>query len=207
MIEKFPYQKYNSIKLFYKDYINILNKCLHKIDEESLSKIAKEIFVALKKKKHIFICGNGGSAAIANHFLADYAKYIKTNKKLKPHVTSLSANVEIITAISNDIKFDNIFSYQLENLINKNDLLIAISSSGNSKNILEAIKMCNNKGGKSISFLGFNGGEAKKISNYSLVLNVRNYGLSEDSAHIFMHVICQYLKQKLSNLRINKIIF
>jgi hypothetical protein len=67
--------------------------------------------------------------------------------------------------------------------------------------------MCNKKGGTSISFLGFGGGKAKKISNYSLVFGIENYGLSEDSAHIFMHVICQFLKQKISNLKIKKIIF
>ena len=207
MNKNFPNKKYNSVKKFYRDYISTLNKSLLKIDDEKLSEIANQILFALKNKKHIFVCGNGGSAAIANHFLADYAKYIKTDNKLKPQVISLSSNIEIITAISNDISFEKIFSYQLENLINKDDLLITISSSGNSKNILEAIKMCKKKGGKSISFLGFDGGQAKKLSNYSLVLNARNYGLSEDSAHIFMHVICQYLKQKISHLQINKIIF
>ena len=109
--------------------------------------------------------------------------------------------------IYNDINFDKIFSYQLENLIQKNDLLVSVSSSGNSKNILDAIKMCNKKGGISISFLGFGGGKAKKISNYSLIFDMKNYGLSEDSAHIFMHVICQFLKQKISSLKIKNIIF
>ena len=207
MIKNFPLKKYNSIIKFYKDYIRVLNECLHEIDEENLFKISNEIQFALENKKKIFVCGNGGSAAIANHFLADYAKYIKTNDKLKPQIISLSSNIEIITAISNDISFEQIFSYQLSNLISKDDLLISISSSGNSKNILKALEVCKKNGGRSISFLGFDGGQAKKISNYSLVLNMRNYGLSEDSAHIFMHVICQYLKQKISKLPINKITF
>ena len=139
--------------------------------------------------------------------MADYGKYIKTNNDLKPKIISLSSNIEVITAISNDISFDKIFSYQLENLMQKNDLLVSVSSSGNSKNILEAIRMCNKKGGTSISFLGFGGGKAKRISNHSLIFDVKNYGLSEDSAHVFMHVICQFLKQKISNLKIKKIIF
>jgi phosphoheptose isomerase len=203
----FPSRKYKSINEFYDDYVSILNNFLKQVDINSLVKVSNLILKALKKNSKIFICGNGGSAAIANHFLADYGKYIKTNSDLKPKIISLSSNIEIITAISNDISFDKIFSYQLENLMQKNDLLVSVSSSGNSKNILEAIKMCEKKGGTSISFLGFGGGKAKKISNHSLIFDVKNYGLSEDSAHIFMHVICQFLKQKISNLKIKKIIF
>lgn len=203
----FPSKKYKLIDEFYNDYVSILNNFLKRVDSNSLVKVSNLILKALRKDSKIFICGNGGSAAIANHFLADYGKYIKTNNDLKPKIISLSSNIEIITAISNDISFDKIFSYQLENLIQKNDLLLSVSSSGNSKNILEAIKVCNKKGGTSISFLGFGGGKAKRISHHSLIFDVKNYGLSEDSAHIFMHVICQFLKQKISNLKIKNIIF
>ena len=203
----FPSKKYKLIDEFYNDYVSILNNFLKKVDCNSLVKVSNLILKALRKNSKIFICGNGGSAAIANHFVADYGKYIKTNNDLKPKIISLSSNIETITAISNDISFDKIFSYQLENLIQKNDLLLSVSSSGNSKNILEAIRMCNKKGGTSISFLGFGGGKAKRISNHSLIFDVKNYGLSEDSAHIFMHVICQFLKQKISNLKIKNIIF
>ena len=203
----FPSKKYKSIDEFYHDYVSVLNNSLKQVDSNSIVKVSNLILKALKKNNRIFICGNGGSAAIANHFVADYGKYIKTNNNLKPKIVSLSSNIELITAISNDINFDKIFSYQLENLIQKNDLLVSVSSSGNSKNILDAIKMCNKKGGISISFLGFGGGKAKKISNYSLIFDMKNYGLSEDSAHIFMHVICQFLKQKISSLKIKNIIF
>lgn len=203
----FPSKKYKSIDEFYNDYVSALNNSLKQVDSNSIVKVSNLILKALKKNNRIFICGNGGSAAIANHFVADYGKYIKTDNNLKPKIVSLSSNIELITAISNDINFDKIFSYQLENLMQKKDLLVSVSSSGNSKNILDAIKMCNKKGGISISFLGFGGGKAKKISNYSLIFDMKNYGLSEDSAHIFMHVICQFLKQKISSLKIKNIIF
>ena len=130
---------------------------------KQLDKITNQLVSTIKKRKNIFVCGNGGSAAIANHLLADYAKYIKTNYKLKIKVISLSSNIEIITAISNDINYDNIFSYQLNNYAKRGDVLISISSSGNSKNIIEAIKKAKKLGVKSISFLGFDGVKQKKF--------------------------------------------
>jgi phosphoheptose isomerase len=105
----FPSRKYKSINEFYDDYVSILNNFLKQVDRNSLVKVSNLILKALKKNSKIFICGNGGSAAIANHFLADYGKYIKTNSDLKPKIISLSSNIEIITAISNDISFDKIF--------------------------------------------------------------------------------------------------
>ena len=81
----------------------------------------------IKSNKNIFICGNGGSAAIANHYVADYLKLLRTHTKLKPKFISLVSNLELITAISNDINYDKIFSYQIESLANNNDLLIKLA--------------------------------------------------------------------------------
>lgn len=207
MTKQFPKKKYKKISNFYNDYILALNNSLSHIDMKQLDKITNQLVSTIKKRKNIFVCGNGGSAAIANHLLADYAKYIKTNYKLKIKVISLSSNIEIITAISNDINYDNIFSYQLNNYAKRGDVLISISSSGNSKNIIEAIKKAKKLGVKSISFLGFDGGKAKKISDYNLSIPLKNYGISEDSAHIFMHAICQFIKQKISSKKIKNITF
>ena len=204
MIKQFPKKKYKKISNFYSDYILALNNSLSHIDFKQLDKITSRLISTIKKRKNIFVCGNGGSAAIANHLLADYAKYIKTNYKLKIKVISLSSNIEIITAISN---YDYIFSYQLNNYAKRGDVLISISSSGNSKNIIEAIKKAKKLGVKSISFLGFDGGKAKKISDYNLSIPQKNYGISEDSAHIFMHAICQFIKQKISSKKIKNITF
>mgnify|MGYP001215468001 FL=1 len=123
---------------------------------------------------------------------------MRQHTKLKPKVISLSSNLETITAISNDLNYDQIFKYQAESLFEKNDLLLIISSSGNSKNVKEVIKYSKKKGVKVIGFSGFKGGYLKKHSDISVHIPADNYGISEDSHHILMHVILQYLilKQK-----------
>ena len=123
----------------------------------------------MQKKKNIFICGNGGSASISNHFVCDHQKGSSMETKLMPGIISLSSNIEIITAISNDISYDHIFSYQLERLAKPGDGLITISSSGNSKNIILAIECAKNKKLTTISLNGFNGGKANKISQIILI--------------------------------------
>ena len=96
--------------------------------------------MTIKKKRTIFVCGNGGSAAISNHYICDYLKFLRQHTKLKPKVISLSSNLETITAIYNDFSYDQVFKYQAESLFEKNDLLIVVSSSGNSKNVREILK-------------------------------------------------------------------
>jgi D-sedoheptulose 7-phosphate isomerase len=192
----FPKKKYIKIEDYFFDYLNVSNEVLKKIDMKILIKIANLLENKIKSNKNIFICGNGGSAAIANHYVADYLKLLRTNTKLKPKFISLVSNLELITAISNDINYDKIFSFQIESLANNKDLLIMISSSGNSKNLINALKIAKSKNMKIISFVGFNGGLIHKRSDLSLLSEVNNYGISEDIAHILMHIIIQFLRQK-----------
>ena len=118
---------------------------------------------------------------------------MRQNSNFKPRVISLSNNIETITAISNDINYDQIFKYQAESLFEKNDLLIAISSSGNSNNIREVVKFSKKKEVKVIGFSGFDGGFLKKNSDISIHIPANNYGITEDAHHILMHIILQYL--------------
>ena len=162
----------------------------------------------LFKKKKIFICGNGGSASISNHFVCDHQKGSSMGTKLMPGIISLSSNIEIITAISNDISYDHIFSYQLERLAKPGDGLITISSSGNSKNIILAIECAKNKKLTTISLNGFNGGKANKISQISLNVPSRNYGVVEDIHQSIMHILSQSLRMRnLKKINIEKIYF
>ena len=200
-------KRYNNISNFSKDYISILSDTLHKIDFNSLSKIVSLIEKKVKNKKTLYVCGNGGSAAISNHFVCDYLKYMKTDNNLLPKIFSLSSSNELITAISNDISYDKIFSYQLKVLASSGDILLVISSSGNSKNLIEVIKAAKKMNIKTISFTGFDGGIIKRISDYNLHFNYKNYGISEDLHHISMHLVCQYIRIKYSNKNVNKIKF
>lgn len=200
-------KRYNNISNFSKDYISILSDTLHKIDFNSLSKIVSLIEKKVKNKKTLYVCGNGGSAAISNHFVCDYLKYMRTDNNLLPKIFSLSSSNELITAISNDISYDKIFSYQLKVLACSGDILLVISSSGNSKNLIEVIKAAKKMNIKTISFTGFDGGIIKRISDYNLHFNYKNYGISEDLHHISMHLVCQYIRMKYSNRNVNKIKF
>ena len=181
------------INKFFKSYINDLHEIISNLDVEKLNSATKQIYETIKKGNTIYVCGNGGSAAISNHYICDYLKFLRQHSKLKPKVISLSSNLETITAISNDFNYDQVFRYQAESLFEKNDLLIVISSSGNSKNVKEVVKFSRKKGVKVIGFSGFDGGYLKKNSNISIHIKANNYGISEDSHHILMHVILQYL--------------
>ena len=179
----------NFIDKYLLDLINSIKKS----DILTIEKASDKILETIKKKRTIFVCGNGGSAAISNHYICDYLKFLRQHTKLKPKVISLSSNLETITAISNDFSYDQVFKYQAESLFEKNDLLIVISSSGNSKNVREVVKFSKKKGVKVIGFSGFEGGFLKKHSDFSVHIPAKNYGISEDSHHILMHVILQYL--------------
>lgn len=204
---KFPFKKYKTVRNYYSDYIQTLNKTLIRLDVSKLEKVAKLIEDKIKKKNNIFLCGNGGSAAIANHYIADFLKLLRTNTNLIPKFHSLTSNMELITAISNDIKYDKIFSYQLESLAKKNDLLILISASGNSKNLKNAIIAAKKIRLSTISFVGFDGGYLKKNSNIFIHANIKNYGISEDVFHIVMHVLVQFLRQRYLKKKIIEIKF
>lgn len=184
------------LNLYLKNYVNNLSKSILNLDNNELKKATKLILDKIKKNNTIFVCGNGGSAAIANHYVCDYIKFFRDRTEFKPKIISLSNNLETITAIANDISYDQVFKYQLESLANKNDLIIVISSSGNSKNIIELLKFSKKKKIKTIGFSGFDGGYLKKNCTVSIHLNAGNYGISEDGHHVLMHIIMQYIIYK-----------
>ena len=184
-----------NFKTFFNKYLLKLEVAIKNSNNDHIEKAFKLILETIKKKGTIFVCGNGGSAAIANHYVCDYLKFLRQHTKLKPKVISLSSNLETITAISNDFSYDQVFKYQAESLFEKKDILIIISSSGNSKNIKEVLKYSKKKGTKVIGFSGFDGGYLKKNSDISIHVSEKNYGICEDSHHILMHIILQYLIQ------------
>ena len=140
-----------------KNYLKILKNGISSLDISKLSKIEHVIFDRIKKNNKIFICGNGGSASVANHFLCDFNKGIKLSSKhkLKPKIISLSDNIETVLAIANDISFKKIFSFQLDNYYSKGDIVILLSCSGSSPNIVDTLNYCKKKKIYTISFTGF----------------------------------------------------
>ena len=183
---------------FFLEYCEDLNRSLSKIILKKLEEIFKVIELAIKRNKNIFTCGNGGSASVSNHFLCDFNKGIKidSKKKFKPKVISLTNSIEMMSAISNDLNYEKVFSFQLENYSNKNDILICFSCSGSSKNILEVVKFAKRKKLKTIGFLGFANLKNEKLFDYSININFKNYGVTEDIFQILMHSISQFIRKK-----------
>lgn len=190
-----------SYKNFFIDYNKKLSEVLKNYHYDEIVKITKFLEISIKGKKKIFICGNGGSASVANHFLCDFNKGIKisSSKKIIPKIISLTNSIELITAISNDINFNEIFASQLENYAKRHDILIVISSSGKSKNIINAVKFAKKNKLTIISLIGFTENRyLKKLSKYYINLNTKNYGITEDIFQSIMHMISQYLRLKNS---------
>ena len=169
--------------------IDMINNLLN-LEDDKIKKLCK-LIEKVSKKNRIYCVGNGGSASISNHFVCDLVKGKNYKKKFK--MISLSSNIEIITAVSNDIQYENIFSFQISKYAEKNDLLIAISSSGKSKNIINAIKEAKKKLMTVVSLTGFNGGTTLKLSDLNININSNNYGVIEDMHSFIMHTICQKL--------------
>jgi len=189
-------------------YKDKLNETILKIDKNKLTKIIKLVEKKIRERKKIFTCGNGGSASIANHFICDFNKAVKefSNNKIKPKVISLSNSVENITAISNDISFNEIFSNQIENFCEKGDCLIALSCSGKSNNILKVLKLAKKNGMVVIFITGFLNSKNVKNCDYHLDLNIKNYGISEDIFQIIMHMMSQYIRHKMLKTSSKKIL-
>ena len=206
---KFPNKKYKNIESFFEDYFLNLNSSLSSINYSNLNKIIKLLNkIYTKEKNKLYVCGNGGSAALSDHFACDHQKILYESKKFKPFIISLVSNFSLGTAISNDVNYKSIFTEQLKQTAKKDDVLLVISASGNSKNVIDAIKWAKKNYLTTISFTGFDGGIVKKISNINLHIDSKNYGIIEANHQSLINIISQYLKMKaISNNQIKKIKF
>jgi len=188
--------------LFYEYYRSLFHETLDKLNLKDLIKISKMIENKLTKKNNIFVAGNGGSASVANHFLCDFNKGIKlsSKKNIKPKIYSLVNSLELITAISNDLSYEHVFSFQLENFAKKDDLLITFSCSGSSKNITNVIRLAKKMKLKIICISGF--GKKNKFADLSINLNCKNYGVTEDIFSYIMHTTSQFIRSKYSKTHV-----
>ena len=198
--------KTKKFESFFDNYINTLKFKLSELPKKNILTAANLIEKTIKSKNYIYVCGNGGSAAIANHYVCDYFKQLSKYTNLKAKIKSLNSDPYLISAISNDISYDDIFLIQAERLFNKGDVLILISSSGNSKNIKKVLKFCKNKRIKTIGFSNFDGGYLHKNTDISINSRIDNYGIGEDINHILMHLLMQFVAHKNIKSKKKKII-
>lgn len=175
-------------------YVAELTKAWASVSREAMR--AAELLLAqtVAADATIFSCGNGGSAAISNHLLCDCLKGVQAGTLLKPRVHSLSSAPELMSAIVNDIGVEEMFALPLRSLGRAGDVLVAISSSGASPNIVAAMRTARAKGMKIVAMTGFDGGPAALEADISLHVTASNYGVIEDVHQSLMHILAQSLR-------------
>lgn len=181
-----------------------LQRLAHVIQEMNTTEIdhaLQLIRYAWDADQQIIVFGNGGSALTAQHFVTDWNKsiYMATQKPFRGRC--LTENMGLITAYANDVCYEDIFVEQLKPILQKNDLVIAISGSGNSPNVLRGIEYANENDAITLGICGFNGGKLKNLAQHHLWVNVNDMQLSEDMHAIFGHIVMQTLCGYLSPVK------
>jgi phosphoheptose isomerase len=191
----FPERRFDEARDYADAYFAEVARAVASVDCESLDEAARVLQGVHAQGGTVFSCGNGGSASIANHLVCDHCKAVQTDTSLRPRICSLSSNIEIMTAISNDLSYDEVFVYQLRTLAMPHDALITISSSGDSENICRAACWAGDNGLSVISMTGFQGGRSATLADVNLHVEAHNYGVIEDVHQSIMHILAQYLRQ------------
>ncbi|MFA5338365.1 MAG: D-sedoheptulose 7-phosphate isomerase [Candidatus Omnitrophota bacterium] len=165
--------------------------------QEKIKEIAKFFIFSLRNSGKIIFMGNGGSAADAEHLAAELVGRFKKNRKAYAAI-SLSSNICIMTAIGNDYGFDEIFSRQIEALAQKNDLVVAISTSGESQNVIKAVARAKELGLKTVGFLGKSGGKLKGLVDLSLLISTEDTPRIQEMHILAGHIICEIVEEEFS---------
>ena len=179
----------DSIKTYMAREIDIINK----LSVEEINEVMNVLEDARKTEKRIFICGNGGSAATASHFCCDFNKGVSESQSEKYNFECLSDNVPTMMAVANDIGYEEVFRFPLRNKMKAGDILIGISGSGNSKNVLNAFEYAKEIGGTVIAIVGYDGGKMKKMADHSIHVNINDMQISEDVHMILDHMMMYIL--------------
>lgn len=192
---KFPVARYPSAAAYLDGYTEEMSRAIKTIDPAAFNRAAAVLSEAYMRGATIFSCGNGGSASIANHMQCDHVKGIRTATNLRPRVLSLSTNVEFLTAVANDLGYENVFVYQLQAQSDPGDVLIVVSSAGRSANIIRALNWARDNGLYTVAITGFDGGAARAAADISIHVDCANYGIVEDLHQTTMHALAQYIRQ------------
>jgi len=178
---------------FFKGYANRLQASLASGEWAGVAELAADIHTCWLQKKQVFICGNGGSAGNAIHLANDFLYGIAQRPGGGLRVNALSANTAVITCLANDIGYERIYSEQLSVMANPNDVLIVLSGSGNSPNILSVLEQAKAMNVKSYAILGFSGGRSKQLADVPIHFPIHDMQISEDLQLIVGHMLMQWL--------------
>lgn len=190
--------KGQEVRAYAQGYFAKLEEGLEGIDPEQIEAVIAVLRQAREEGQRVFIFGNGGSAATASHFANDLNKLASVGKG-KFKAIALTDNVPLMTAWGNDEDYSEIFARQLENLLEEGDVVIGISGSGNSPNVVKALELASRGGATTIGFLGFDGGQMKEIVDHYIWFEEDHYGRVEDAHLILEHLISHFLRDESSS--------
>jgi D-sedoheptulose 7-phosphate isomerase len=181
--------KIQSGEAIQQDYLAGLRACIDEIETQDVNAVAEAIYRTYLTSRQLFIFGNGGSAATAAHMVCDLRKGAAVQGRRRIKAFNLSDNIPMLTAVGNDIDYESIFVEQLIDNIEKGDIALGISASGNSPNVLAAIRYAREKEATTIGFTGFGGGKLRQMTDISINLSCRDYGQVEDMHLSLEHMI------------------
>ena len=173
-------------------YKNDILRAIEAIDLEKVNRAIEILREARNEDRHIFVCGNGGSASTASHFACDMVKGASYNRAARFRILALTDSLPTLTAYSNDVGYECVFAEQLKNFAGPGDVLVAISGSGNSPNVLRAVEYANSIGCRTIALTGRDGGKLGPLAQLNIQASNPHMGRIEDGHMIVMHMICYY---------------
>lgn len=185
-----------SIRKIFDESIDVISESKNLTTE--IKKVSGVIINAFSNGNKIITFGNGGSAADAQHLAAEFVGRYKIERKSLPAI-ALTTDTSILTAIGNDYDFDNVFERQCESIVNKNDIVIAISTSGNSKNVIKGVEKSKEKGAVIILLSGESGGGLKDRSDFKLLVPSKDTPKIQEVHRIILHIICEIIDEKFEN--------
>jgi D-sedoheptulose 7-phosphate isomerase len=187
----------NSYKEHFSNYFDKVTETLGKFDIEPVKKFIDRIYECYNKGNTVYIFGNGGSAATASHVAGDFMKGISYGLEKRFKVVCLNDNLPAITAISNDLTYDEVFYEQLKTFLKKDDIVVGISGSGNSANVIKALNYAKELGSTIVGFCGYKGGKLKQLADILIYVPVSDMEITEDIHLIIFHAIKQLINKKM----------
>jgi D-sedoheptulose 7-phosphate isomerase len=175
------------------NYLSAHARLAQQIDTASLQHGIDVIRTAYETGRKIITCGNGGSAYTASHYITDWNKMVNLATGKKFRGISLCDNIGLITAFGNDLSYDEVFAGQLRTILDEGDLLIAVSGSGNSPNVLKAVEYANASGAQTLAVAGYDGGKLKQIAQHCVLIPSFDMQLCEDAHLMFGHMVMKTL--------------
>jgi D-sedoheptulose 7-phosphate isomerase len=180
-----------------RNYVARVRELLAELDLAAVAAAVTVLLEAYESGRTVFVCGNGGSAATASHMAADLGKNTVAAGRPRLRVLSLNDNMAWFSALANDLGYENVFVEQIGNLLQPRDVLIALSASGNSPNVVRAAKFAKSRGGRVLALVGFQGGRLRELADVAVHLKCAAYGPVEDGHLVLSHIFTEALRERI----------